>query len=252
MRQSPSPVGEKLKLLGLILVAGALLAGCIDTPASSDLGALSADESQREHARVVDSFSWEGYVKVGAGGEPLGHFYPSDQHAAALWSPGFVVEIVEAPEVLEFRLDWTTMTPTTGMILMVHGPHGAERDNETGWSEYTTWHAVDDVPGQRAMPTVGPLCMSIPRADIEEDLARVAEAGDHHAYDGAYWYPMAHSDHGVDIKLNFTVTSVGGRVLLSEALHGHDSNSDEFQNAAETETKGPTRPYESCVVSVEP
>lgn len=212
-----------------------LLSGCLgDTtdPTVDGTGASrgAAFETPSEPLRQV----FEGHLLVGAAFELPAHFTPTDELVRPIWSTGFVVEITEAPEILEIRVDWTTSGPTD-LMLMAHGPHGAERPEEKGWSEYTTHEASEPV-----FATVGPLCMRIPAADVEQDLVSAAEHGSH-----PYWYPMVHSHVGADVDLTFTVTSVGGAVAIPDAVHGHDTSAEEFVNIVET-GHGPLRAWEPC------
>lgn len=199
-----------------IVIASTILAGCIGatTTTPQPLGAASADPLAG--AVPVDHVFEGGWV-AGAAFEVTAHFQPSESITGPLWKSGFILDVTEAPQDLQFRLDWTA-APGTSMLLMAHAPHDDHRPEEKGWSEYTT-----------EFSDASPLCIRIPPEDL---LA-------------GYWYVMTHSRTSADLRFTITATTLGGMAEILDGPHGHDSNADEVVNIAETET-GPKRAWLPC------
>lgn len=201
-----------------------LLAGCLGAEDVRVTSAGSTDPQASEPPLDASTFEWTGHIRVGALYEAPAHFQPSERYVTPLWKAGFVLDVVEPPERLEVRLDWTSTGPSE-LMLMIHAPHHASRDGERGWSEYTN-------PPDDGWAAEGPLCMQVPPADLV--------AGP--------WYPMAHAKYGADIQLDVTVATVGGEVSIPDAYHGHDTSVEELQATYET-TVGPRRDWLPCEVS---
>lgn len=227
----PDTLSPLAGFLGLLVI---LVSGCVDDVA---VPPAHAQEPSSLLVDNVERVTWTGHLLVGAGRELPAHLMPFEQYVAPVWRTGFVVEILEAPDILEVRLDWTSAGPIQ-IMMMTHAPHGAERPEEPGWSEYSTQDGTLDYA------SASPLCMRLPAKDLAEDLAHVKEHGGQ-----PHWYPMAHSLVGLDVGLRFTVSSVGGTLQIPDTFHGHTTNAEALQDVVET-TLGPHRAYEECALGL--
>lgn len=225
---------------GVVLL---VTAGCV-SPADAPQGETGTALPWPPNA-PPQQLTWDGYLRVGAMGETAGHMRPSADLTEGLWRPGFVLEIVEAPDVLEVTLNWTSDGPAN-LYMVVHAPVAAQRSNESGFPQYNT-HAMRDMLQGQGGADSGPLCMSIPHADVLDDMAHVENgtAGAH-----AYWYVMAHSHAGLNVDIQFTVTTVGGAVSIPDVAHGYNTDSETLQNVAETLFVDPVRRWDNCSLSV--
>lgn len=207
-----------MRILAIPLLAFAtVLAGCLGAGVPNAPEALAPAATTMPEGLVPVEHVFEGGWVAGGAFEATAHFQPSESITEPLWKAGFILDVTEAPQDLQIRLDWTA-APGTSMLLMAHAPHGDHRAEEKGWSEYTT-----------EFSDASPLCIRIPSEDLLE----------------GYWYVMIHSRTSANVDFTITATTLGGTAEILDGPHGHDSNADEFVNIVETET-GPKRNWLPC------
>jgi len=189
-----------------ILVASVALlafAGCIDDGATDEAydgdvttplvpGADDAppgDDGLQPATPVRTVLNWTGYLKVGAADEAPSHVQETGAATGGVWSPSFHYEVVQVPQELEIRLDWSA---TAAQIeFMVTLPEG-DAIYETDFVDH------------------GPLCARIPADKLVPGTYAI----------------MAHSRYAVDAKLMFSVSSMGGETQIID--HAHSAPASEF------------------------
>ncbi|HEV8360373.1 MAG TPA: hypothetical protein VGR28_07975 [Candidatus Thermoplasmatota archaeon] len=195
-------------ILGLALVP--VVAGCL-APAAPLESTAPAAASLPTDALAPVELTWEGYMVAGAASEIPAHFSATETAVAPLWKSGFNLMVEEVPQVVEIMVDWTAASPTQ-LMFMAHVPHDEATPRDWWEYEYPSGHMTAPL-----WPAEGPLCMRIPSDEVAP----------------GHWHIMSHSRYGADIRVTFTITTVGGVVSIPDGEHGHALDAEEVQQIAE-------------------
>lgn len=206
--------------LMLAALAATALAGCTGDGATTDDAdpAQTGDQAALAPAApVLHELNWTGYAMVGAAYDVPAHWSPPEEIVAPIWKEGFMLEVTDELQALEFHMEWGGM-PGTQVMLMAHSPHDGAED----MTEYRTEFSADPVH-----------CFRIPADDLPGRSI-------------GHWQPMFHVLAGADVTVTVTVRAIGGgNVTIPDMMHGHDP-ADPAETIAVAEADQNARATDSC------
>lgn len=182
---------------GILLVLAALAAGCV-TPTESSVANNGLEAPSVDALAEPFILEWKGHVVVGAL-DVKNHDQPTEQFIFPYQQAGFNIEVPDAPQAIEVRVDWKG----EGSFHM--HPHWLKGDDATGQTQYYGYFSPEY--------TTGTGCIRLP----EEDMAP------------GVWPMMIHPGWtNANIDFTITVGLLGTTAKVLPEMHGHRADGNYY------------------------